>query len=83
MHWLHRSVFQGHRQLDARDVDGVLQCFSVCKTPEQTSQNTCLNWDTCLQLLDRLRMASSLVAQDQRDNVVFAKCQVEADESGV
>lgn len=34
-------------------------------------------------LLDRLRIASALVAQEQREKTIFSDCQVEADESVV
>ncbi len=42
--------------------------------------DTGLNRKVVGELYDRLRMAAALVAEDQRDNVVFNDCQVECDE---
>ena len=82
-HWLEGSVLQGHHKLDAQNVTGILECFAASKSPEQSAMDTGLNRDTCRHLLDRLRMASALVAQNQRDTMVFESCQVEADETVV
>jgi hypothetical protein len=81
MHWLQGSVFQGHTKLDAKDVSGVLHCFARSKGPDETSTDTGLNKATCQLLLDKLRMASALVAVELRDETVFESCQVEADET--
>ena len=77
------SVFQGHHKLDALDVSGVLQCFGKGASVEITAQDTGLHRTTVGPLLDRLRMAACLVAEDQRAGVVFEHCQVGADESVV
>ena len=45
--------------------------------------DTGLHRTTVGPLLDRIRMASALVAQDTRDHVVFECCQLEADETVV
>ena len=83
LHWLQGSVFQGHSKLDAKDVSGILHCFATGNSVEVASMDTRLNRDTCQILLDKLRMASALVAVEHRQNVVFTGCQVEADESVV
>eukprot|EP00973_Karenia_brevis_P052552 7299744-Karenia_brevis.AAC.1 len=82
-HWLHGSVFQGHTKLTGKDVVGVVQCFAASKSVEQTAMDTGLNRNTAGELLDRLRMASCLVASHQRATVKFSHCQVEADETVV
>ena len=82
-HWLLGSVFQGHRQLDAKDVAGILSSFGASKTVDATSIDTGLNRTTVGLLFDKLRMASALVARDQRESLVFSHCQVEADETVV
>ena len=83
MHWLQGSVFQGHTKLDAKDVSGIAHCFARSKNPEDASCDTGLSRDTCQVLLDKMRMASALVAIDQRKQTTFDTCQVEADESVV
>jgi hypothetical protein len=83
MHFLAGSVFQGHTRLDAQDVCGVLQCFAAGKSPEVTSMDTGLHRTTVGPLLDRLRMAATLVAEDQREHMIFENCQVEANETVV
>jgi hypothetical protein len=82
-HWLAGSVFQGHYKLDAKDVTALLESFAASKSPEESSIDTGLNRDTVRHLLDRLRMASALVAVDQRQELTFDDCQIEADETVV
>lgn len=81
MHWLQGSVFQGHTKLNACDAAGVLRSFGACKSVEQASIDTGLSRETIGPLYDRLRMAAALVAESQRESVVFEGCQVKADET--
>jgi hypothetical protein len=83
MHWLCGSVFQGHTKLNAGDVSGLLSCFASSKNIEATSMDIGLSRDSVGPLFDRLRMAATLVVQDQREHLVFEDCQVEADETVV
>ena len=77
------SVFHGHTKLDALDVVGVLAGFAASKSNEQIAFDTGLSRRVVGDLLDRLRMAATLVVQSQRDELVFSNCQVEADETVV
>ena len=81
MHWLQGSIFQGHTKLSAADACGVVHCFGLSKDLETTSSDTGLSRRTVGILLDRLRLASALVAEFQREALVFEDCQVEADET--
>ena len=80
-HWLHGSVFAGHTRLSASDVSGMLLSFAASKNIEATAIDTGLHRSTVGELFDRLRMAACLVAEDQRDRLVFSNCQIEIDES--
>lgn len=82
-HWLSGSVFQGHTKLDALDVVGAVFAFAAGKNIETAALDTGLNRSTMGHLLDRLRMAACLVAENQREDLVFQQCQVEADETVV
>ena len=67
--------------MNAGDIIGVLQCFAAQKTIEMTAMDTGVNWKTAELLLDRLRMAATLVGQNERERTKFEHCQVEADET--
>ena len=60
---------------------GLLQCFGAGKSIEMTAQDTGLHRNVVGPLLDRLRMAAALVAEDLRDHTIFQNCQLEADET--
>ena len=79
-HWLAGSILQGHTKLNAGDVIGHAQAFSTAKSPETTAVDCGLERNGVRHMLDRLRIASALVAEHQRENVVFDNCEVEADE---
>ena len=53
------------------------------KNIETTSVDTGLHRTNVELYFDRLRMAAALVAEKQRDDLVFKNCQLEADESVV
>ena len=68
-------------QKKAADACGIVHCFGLAKDVETTSSDTGLSRRTVGLLLDRLRLASALVAEFQRETLVFEDCQVEADET--
>ena len=72
-HWLFGSVFHGHHKLDAADTCGVVQCFPAGKSVEIASQDTGLYRGTVGGLFDRLRIAVTLLVQQQREEVVTCK----------
>ena len=73
-HWLAGSILQGHTKLNAGDVIGLAQAFSTAKSPETTAVDCGLERNGVRHMLDRLRIASALVAEHQRENVVFDNC---------
>ena len=70
-HWLQGSLFQGHTRLDAKNVSGLVHCFATSKSPEESAMDTGLNKGTCQILLDKLRMASALVALEQSVGILI------------
>ena len=83
MHFLHGSPLQGHTKLSALDVVGLCHCFGAAKSPETTSMDTGLHRTTVGLLLDRLRIATTLVAEAKRASLEFEDCQLEANETVV
>ena len=76
MHFLAGSVFEGRRKLSAVDVVGVLQCFGAAKNIETASLDTGIHRTVIGLLFDRLRVAAAMVAEFQREAVIFESCEV-------